>query len=143
MKAEDAYLDAIGLMENGDVEKALEMANTAVEKDPEHIDAWWLIADLSLPKNTPPDLKQASRALSACKKVVAINPERVDAWVRGGRLIADELGMYEDALAWWQKCREHVPYEAVPVIEQTAILTDMGMYSEAMGRLESLMLDDL
>ena len=143
MKAEDAYLDAIGLMENGDIEKALEMANTAVEKDPEHIDAWWLIADLSLPKNTPPDLKQASRALSACKKVVAINPERVDAWVRGGRLIADELGMYEDALAWWQKCREHVPYEAVPVIEQTAILTDMGMYSEAMGRLESLMLDDL
>ena len=74
MKAEDAYLDAIGLMENGDIEKALEMANTAVEKDPEHIDAWWLIADLSLPKNTPPDLKQASRALSACKKVVAINP---------------------------------------------------------------------
>ena len=51
--------------------------------------------------------------------------------------------MYEDALAWWQNVGEHVPYEAVPVIEQTAILTDMGMYSEAMGRLESLMLDDL
>ena len=77
------------------------------------------------------------------RKWLPSTPEQVDAWVRGGRLIADELGMYEDALAWWQKCREHVPYEAVPVIEQTAILTDMGMYSEAMGRLGEPHADDL
>ena len=84
MKAEDAYLDAIGLMENGDIEKALEMANTTVEKDPEHIDAWWLIMDLSLPKNTPQTLNKLLVHYQH-KKWYAINPERVDAWV--GRAI--------------------------------------------------------
>ena len=81
--------------------------------------------------------------MSACRKVIAIAPDRVDAWIRGGRILADELGMYEEALAWWQGCREQAPFEVVPVIEQTAILTDLGMYDLAMDRLNGILEDNL
>ena len=51
--------------------------------------------------------------------------------------------MYEEALAWWQGCREQAPFEVVPVIEQTAILTDLGMYDLAMDRLNGILEDNL
>ena len=45
--------------------------------------------------------------LSAVKKIVELDPTRIDIWVRGGRLLADELGLMFDALEWWQKVRHH------------------------------------
>jgi tetratricopeptide (TPR) repeat protein len=143
MSAEDHYLDAIAALDEGDRDTALNAARKVVTLDNEHVDSWWMIADLELPHDSAPNLKQASRALAACRKVIAIAPDRVDAWVRGGRILADELGMYEEALAWWQGCREQAPFEAVPVIEQTAILADLGMYDLAMDRLNGILEDNL
>ena len=143
MSAEDHYLDAIAALDEGDREAALNAAKKVVNLDNEHVDSWWMIADLELPFDSAPNLKQASRSLAACRKVIAIAPDRVDAWVRGGRILADELGMYEEALAWWQGCREQAPFEAVPVIEQTAILADLGMYDLAMDRLNGILEDNL
>ena len=143
MSAEDHYLDAIAALDEGDREAALNAAKKVVNLDNEHVDSWWMIADLELPLDSAPNLKQASRSLAACRKVIAIAPDRVDAWVRGGRILADELGMYEEALAWWQGCREQAPFEAVPVIEQTAILADLGMYDLAMDRLNGILEDNL
>ena len=143
MSAEDFYLDAIAAIDEGDRETALKAARKVVALDSEHVDSWWMIADLELPANSAPNLKQASKSLSACRKVIAIAPDRVDAWIRGGRILADELGMYEEALAWWQGCREQAPFEVVPVIEQTAILTDLGMYDLAMDRLNGILEDNL
>ena len=143
MSAEDFYLDAIAAIDEGDRETALKAARKVVALDSEHVDSWWMIADLELPANSAPNLKQASKSLSACRKVIAIAPDRVDAWIRGGRILADELGMYEEALAWWQGCKEQAPFEVVPVIEQTAILTDLGMYDLAMDRLNGILEDNL
>jgi tetratricopeptide (TPR) repeat protein len=143
MSAEDYYLDAIAAIDEGDRETALNAARKVVALDSEHVDSWWMIADLELPASSAPNLKQASKSLSACRKVIAIAPDRVDAWIRGGRILADELGMYEEALAWWQGCREQAPFEVVPVIEQTAILTDLGMYDLAMDRLNGILEDNL
>ena len=143
MSAEDFYLDAIAAIDEGDRETALKAARKVVALDSEHVDSWWMIADLELPASSAPNLKQASKSLSACRKVIAIAPDRVDAWIRGGRILADELGMYEEALAWWQGCREQAPFEVVPVIEQTAILTDLGMYDLAMDRLNGILEDNL
>ena len=52
--------------------------------------------------------------------------------------MVDHLGLYEDALHWWQRCREAAPLESVPIVEQTTILSDLGMYVEARDRLSAL-----
>ena len=143
MSAESHYLDAIEAEENGELEQALEHARLAVKADPEHSNAWWMIVGLLAPDGKYPDIDQASKALVACNKVVDLDPTRVDAWVKGGRLMVDHLGLYEDALHWWQRCREAAPLESVPIVEQTTILSDLGMYAEARDRLSALFEENL
>ncbi len=143
MSAESHYLDAIEAEENGELNEALEHARLAVKADPEHSNAWWMIVCLLAPDGKYPDIEQASKALVACTKVVELDPTRVDAWVKGGRLMVDHLGLYEDALHWWQDCREAAPLESVPIVEQTTILSDLGMYSEARDRLSALFEENL
>ena len=143
MSAENHYLDAIEAEENGDLDQSLEHARLAVKADPEHSNAWWMIVGLLSPDGKYPDIEQASKALVACTKVVEIDPSRVDAWVKGGRIMVDHLGLYEDALHWWQRCREATPLESVPIVEQTTILSDLGMYAEASDRLGTLFEEDL
>ena len=143
MSAENHYLDAIEAEENGDLEKSLEHARLAVKADPEHSNAWWMIVDLLAPDGKYPDIEQASKAFVACTNVVELNPSRVDAWMKGGRIMVDHLGLYEDALHWWQRCREAAPLESVPIVEQTTILSDLGMYAEARDRLAVLFEEDM
>ena len=52
--------------------------------------------------------------------------------------MVDHLGLFEDALHWWQRCREAAPLESVPILEQTTILADLGMYPEARDRLSAI-----
>ncbi|MBT4066812.1 MAG: tetratricopeptide repeat protein [Euryarchaeota archaeon] len=143
MSAESHYLDAIEAEENGEIDSALEHARLAVEADPEHSNAWWMIACLLSPEGKYPDIEQASKAVVACNKVIDIDPSRVDTWVKCGRLMVDHLGLHEDALAWWQRCREAAPLESVPIIEQVTILSDLGMYAEARDRLSALFEENL
>jgi tetratricopeptide (TPR) repeat protein len=143
MSAERHYLDAIEAEDNEEFEQALEHARLAVKADPEHSNAWWMIVGLLAPDGKYPDIEQASQALVACNKVVDLDPTRVDAWVKGGRLMVDHLGLYEDALHWWQRCREAAPLESVPIVEQTTILSDLGMYTEARDRLSALFEENL
>ena len=143
MSAESHYLDAIESEESGDLDAALEHARLAVKADPDHSNAWWMIVCLLAPDGKYPDIEQASKALAACTKVVDLDPSRVDAWVKGGRLMVDHLGLYEDALHWWQRCREAAPLESVPILEQTTILSDLGMYPEARDRLSALFEENL
>ncbi|MBT4406866.1 MAG: tetratricopeptide repeat protein [Euryarchaeota archaeon] len=137
-RAEEHYLDALEAMDDGDIEGAKSCARKATKSDSQHAEAWWLISGLELPKDNPPNLIQASRSLSACRKAIALEPSNNDAWVRGGQLLADELGMYEEALIWWQNRRELVPYDPVAVIEQSALLADMGLYGKASVHLKQI-----
>ena len=143
MSAEGHYLDAIEAEEEGDFDAALEHAQMAVKSDPEHSNAWWMVTCLLAPDGKYPDIEQASKALASCTKVVELDPARVDAWVKGGRLMVDHLGLFEDALHWWQRCREAAPLESVPILEQTTILADLGMYPEARDRLSALFEENL
>ncbi|MDB2671215.1 hypothetical protein N9Y75_00005, partial [Candidatus Poseidoniales archaeon] len=139
MTAESNYLDAIEALEEDNRELALEHARKAVKIDPEHVDAWRVISDASLPGlRLQPTLKQAAKSLAAAKKVVALQPDDLGMWVRGGRLLSDELGLYMDALQWWQDARLQAPEEVTPIVEQAAILADMGLYEEATERLQSI-----
>ena len=63
--------------------------------------------------------------------------------MKGGRIMVDQLGLYEDALHWWQRCREAAPLESVHIIEQTTILSDLGFYREARDRLGALFEENL
>ena len=57
-----------------------------------------VISDASLPgSRLQPTLKQAASSLSA-PKGGALQPDDLAMWVRGGRLLSDELGLYMDAL---------------------------------------------
>ena len=144
MSAEDHYLDALEALDNGDREKALEEAYKAVKLDEEHVDAWQIISDAHLPPTgVSPSMIEASKSLSAVKKVVALEPSRIDMWVRGGRLLADELGLMLDALQWWQDVRHHAPYEVTPLIEQATIMADMGLYKEGKERLETIINENM
>ena len=112
MGAESHYLNALEALEEGDQERAKAEAKKATTLDPEHLEAWSVYVDACLPPaGVPVSMAQAAQALSAIKKIIAVDPTRMDMWVRGGRLMADDLGMLHDALHWWQACREVAPQE--------------------------------
>ena len=106
--------------------------------EPEHSDAWWMISTLLLPikKNERPTLTNASRSLNACKKVIEIEPDNEDAWIRGGRILSDELGMYDKALEWWHERRKVDPTNCQAVIETVALLADLGLYHQSLDELQ-------
>jgi hypothetical protein len=135
---EELWLDAVEAEERGEREQALELATATVQIDPENADAWWAIARLTLPFREPPDLKQAAKSMAACRRVVELEPDRREAWLRGGQILVEELGMLDQALEWWQARREVVADEVEPLIEQIAILSNLGLYQDAADRLAQL-----
>ena len=139
MGAEEHYLDAVEAYDLGNLEEAYKSARLAVKEDPMHVDAWQLCAEAALPpKGEKPTLKQTAQSLSAVKKIIAIDPARTAMWFLGGRLLSDELGLLDEALAWWQQLRHHMPMEVTPLVEQATLLADMGLYTEARYRLEAI-----
>ncbi|MBJ24172.1 MAG: hypothetical protein CMB64_05820 [Euryarchaeota archaeon] len=136
MSSDEFYLDAIDAEENGDVELALELAQKAVKIDPSHSDAWWMISTLLLPKKERPTLTKASRSLNACRKIIQIDPDNENAWIRGGRILSDELGMYDKALEWWHERRKVDPTDSQAVIETVALLADLGLYHQSIDELQ-------
>lgn len=144
MSAENHYLDAIEALDKGDRDGALAMAYKAVKLDPDHVDAWQLISDAHLlADGKAASLIEASKSLTAVKTIVKLDPTRIDMWVRGGRLLADELGLMIDALDWWQQVRLHAPYEVTPLIEQATILADLGLYAEGRERIETILNENM
>jgi hypothetical protein len=144
MGAEVHYLNAIEALDQGDREKAASEAKSATVLDPEHLEAWGIYVEACLPPlGMQPTMAQAASALSAVKRIVALDPTRLDMWLRGGRLMADELGMLHDALHWWQDCREYLPDEVTPIVEMASILADMGEYAQAQQRLQSILDDNM
>ena len=139
MSAEKHYLNALEAIEQEDGVTAISEARRTVEIDPQHVDAWNLLSDLYLMNEAQPPLKAAAQSLSALKKALEIDPERLPLWVRGGRLLADDLGLLHDALKWWQECRHIAPHEVTPIVEQASILADMGEYELARQRLETIL----
>ncbi len=144
MSAESHYLNALEALDEGDRDLAKTEAKKATTLDPDHLEAWAVLVDACLPAaGLPPTMAQAAQALSAVKKIVEADPSRMDMWVRGGRLMADDLGMLHDALHWWQACREIAPREVTPVVEMASILADMGEYANAQQRLQSILDDNM
>ena len=144
MSAESHYLNALEALDEGDRDLAKKEAKKATNLDPEHLEAWSVYVDACLPPpGVPATMAQAAQALSAVKKIIALDPSRMDMWVRGGRLMADDLGMLHDALHWWQDCREIAPREVTPVVEMASILADMGEYAQAQARLQSILDDNM
>ncbi|MDP6195274.1 MAG: hypothetical protein QF880_06115 [Candidatus Poseidonia sp.] len=144
MSAESHYLNALEALDEGDRDKAKSEAKKAASLDPEHLEALAVYVEACLPpQGMPASMAQAAQALSAVKKIIAVDPTRMDMWVQGGRLMADDLGMLHDALHWWQTCREIAPREVTPVVEMASILADMGEYTEAQKRLQSILDDNM
>lgn len=145
MGAEDHWLDALQAQSEGDVEQALLEARACVDLDPDHADAWMLIATTLCPSmpRARLTLEAASAGLRAVREVVRLEPERTEAWVLGGRLLANELGMTEEALRWWEAIRPLAPRETTPLIEQATLLSSLGLYKEAMGRVQAIFDADL
>lgn len=144
MSAESHYLNALEALEEGDKDLAKTEAKKATSLDPDHLEAWSIYVEACLPPApTPPTMAQAAQALSAVKKIVAADPSRMDMWIRGGRLMSDDLGMLHDSLHWWQSCRDVAPDEVTPVVEMASTLADMGEYSLAQERLQSILDDNM
>ena len=140
MSAETHYLDALEALDDGRREDAKAEAKKATDADPEHLEAWGVFVDACLPAGgQPPSMIEAAQAIAGIRRILALDPIRMDMWVRGGRILADELGMLHDALHWWQDCRQYAPDEVTPIVEMASILADMGEYSKAQERLQSIL----
>jgi hypothetical protein len=141
--AEKLWADALEQEKVGELEDAKSLAYEITKIDPDHSDAWFMISRLSLPpvkrgKTEEPSLAQAATALSALRHVVRIDSERRDAWILGGALLVDHLGMMEESLEWWEGRRKVVPKEVTPLVEQIGVLIRLGNYEEAGVLLETL-----
>ena len=141
--AEKLWADALEQEKVGELEDAKSLAHEITKIDRDHSDAWFMISRLSLPpvkrgKTEEPSLAQAATALSALRHVVRIDSERRDAWILGGALLVDHLGMMEESLEWWEMRRKVVPKEVTPLVEQIGVLIRLGNYEEAGVLLETL-----
>jgi len=142
--SEEAYLDALEALEAGERERAAELAQQIVEDVPDHASAWALLSEALMPgkQGQRLDLTRTARAIAATRKAVLLDPRRTDLWIRGAHLMRS-IGCWEDALAWWQDARHHMPYEALPLVEQATILADLGLYDEAAERLACVVEDNM
>ncbi len=143
-----SWLDALDSRDKGDLDSALEIARETVYIDETHADAWMGIATWSLPEPTrgkqiQPSLEQSAKALAALRKVVLYEPANKEAWKIGGWLLVDNLGMLEDALEWWEQCRDEFPQDVTPLIEQISVLVRLGLYEECAGRLIELYSEEM
>ena len=141
--AEEIWLDALDSRENEDFDNAIRLAKEVVYIDEKNTEAWMAIAMWSLPPPTKgkpiqPSLQQSAKCMSAIKKVVLYEPENLEAWIIGGRILLEHLGMLEDALHWWEDCRIQYPNNVTPIVEQVAILVRLGLYEKCAERLVEL-----
>ncbi|MBI88177.1 MAG: hypothetical protein CMB67_04025 [Euryarchaeota archaeon] len=137
------WLDAIESNDQGDRETALSLAEDVVSQDESHADAWMGIAQWILPSDSRgrqlmPNLNQASKSISALRRVVNLDPENEYAWRLGGEILVGHLGMMEDALQWWEERKGIAPNDVVPYFEQVSILVRLGYFDEARECLDGL-----
>ena len=142
--SEEVYLDALEALDAGRRKEAAGLAEQLVKSEPDHAAAWALLSEALMPgqRGEPLDLTTTARAISATRKAVELDPRRTDLWIRGAHLMRS-IGCWEDALAWWQKARHHMPREALPIVEQATILADLGLYDEAGERLGRIVEDNM
>ena len=79
------WLDAMEANENGDREEALKLAEEVVSLEEDHADAWFGIAQWTLPvdsrgKQMMPDMIQSSKTMSAIRRTVELDPQNEHAW---------------------------------------------------------------
>jgi len=143
--ADDLWLDAMEARQMGETLTFNLLREKTLVANPEHPDA--LMSEVrELFKETGPrgdrptkmSLAEAAIGLRKCRTVIEIDPERDEAWAIGGRLLVDELGMFEEALIWWDQRRIIEPEEVIPLVEQVAILTEFGEYAEAADRIDNI-----
>ena len=146
--ADDLWLDAMEARQMGETTTFNLLREKTLAANPEHPDA--LMSEVrelfreTGPKGDRPtkmSLADAAIGLRKCRTVLEIDPERDEAWVIGGRLLVDELGMFEEALSWWDDRRMVEPREVIPLVEQIAILTEFGEYAEAADRIDIIFAD--
>ncbi|MDP6912696.1 MAG: hypothetical protein QF736_02075, partial [Candidatus Thalassarchaeaceae archaeon] len=141
--AEMIWLDAMEANEEGDREAALAMAEEVVSLDEGHADAWFGIAQWTLPidsrgKQMMPDMIQSSKTMSAIRKTVELDPQNEHAWKIGGEIMVGHLGMLEHGLEWWEGRKDAAPSDVLPYFEQVSILIRLGYFEEAGEYLEVL-----
>ena len=137
------WLDAMEANEEGDREAALAMAEEVVSLDEGHADAWFAVAQWTLPidsrgKQMMPDMIQASKSMAAIKKTVELDPQNEHAWKIGGEIMVGHLGMLEHGLEWWEGRKDAAPSDVLPYFEQVSILIRLGYFEEAGEYLEVL-----
>ena len=137
------WLDAMEANEEGDRGAALAMAEEVVSLDEGHADAWFAIAQWTLPidsrgKQMMPDMIQASKSMAAIRKTVELDPQNEHAWKIGGEIMVGHLGMLEHGLEWWEGRKDAAPSDVLPYFEQVSILIRLGYFDEAGECLEVL-----
>ena len=137
------WLDAMEANEEGNREEALAMAEEVVSLDGGHADAWFAVAQWTLPidsrgKQMMPDMIQASKSMAAIKKTVELDPQNEHAWKIGGESMVGHLGMLGHGLEWWEGRKGAAPSDVLPYFEQASILIRLGYFEEAGECLEVL-----
>ncbi len=137
------WLDAMEANEEGNREEALAMAEEVVSLDGGHADAWFAVAQWTLPidsrgKQMMPDMIQASKSMAAIKKTVELDPQNEHAWKIGGEIMVGHLGMLGHGLEWWEGRKGAAPSDVLPYFEQASILIRLGYFEEAGECLEVL-----
>ena len=137
------WLDAMEAIEGGDREAALALAEEVVSLDEGHADAWFGIAQWTLPvdsrgKQMMPDMIQSSKTMTAIRRTVELDPQNEHAWRIGGEIMVGHLGMLEHGLEWWEGRKEAAPSDVLPYFEQVSILIRLGYFEEAEEYLDAL-----
>lgn len=104
-KAVEEYEQAVEFFKAGNLTEARAAANRAVARDPQHIQARWLLATIWLKLDDP------ASAIYELQVIVRQAPDKAKAVLAGNRIgeILVRADDYEDARRWFEACLELLP----------------------------------
>ncbi len=140
-KVDALQTEAATLLAEGRRIESVEIGRKALEIDATHLDTHWVVARALVPEKGSIGLEDASSSFAHCEYLVNEEPSRAEAWVQGGALLTHQLGMVEEALAWWQGYREICPTDPRPLLQQISILADLGLYDETLEQFTRIVDD--
>jgi predicted O-linked N-acetylglucosamine transferase (SPINDLY family) len=127
---EELFQQAQSLQQQGQLERAIELYGTCVERAPERAEAYYKRA------NSLNTLGRLDQALEDYDRAISLNPSYTYALCNRGSVL-ERLGRRDEALASFDRALELDPRDALTHYNRGSVLKDLKRYEEALASYEA------
>ena len=127
---EELFQQAQSLQQQGQLEQAIALYSTCIERAPERVEAYYKRA------NSLNTLGRLEPALEDYDRAISLNPSYTYALCNRG-VVLKQLGRQDEALASFNRALELDPRDALTQYNRGSVLRDLGRHAEALASYEA------